>query len=62
MIDCYSLKQDGYYVKAADWKPNEFMEASEFCDEFEVLDLRQLDNCIKVQKVERFSLLSQVKK
>lgn len=31
----------------ADWKDNEFMEPSEFCDEFLKLDLRILDNCLR---------------
>lgn len=32
----------------ADWKENEFMAASEFCDEFHVSDLRLLDKCLLV--------------
>jgi len=41
------LKEDGYYVVAADWNQNEFMEVEEFCDEFKLLDLRKLDNCLQ---------------
>lgn len=32
----------------ADWKENEFMRADEFCDEFHLVDLRLLENCLKV--------------
>jgi len=32
----------------ADWKENEFMDVSEFCDEFHKVDLRILENCLKV--------------
>jgi GDP-D-mannose 3',5'-epimerase len=42
------LKKEGCYVIAADWKDNEFMEPAEFCDEFHKVDLRLLDNCLKV--------------
>ena len=38
------LKQDGYWVRGADLKCPEY-EASA-ADEFEILDLRQLDNCL----------------
>lgn len=41
------LKEEGCYVIAADWKENEFMKPEEFCDEFMLLDLRILENCIK---------------
>jgi len=42
------LREEGCYVICADWKTNEFMEPSEFCDEFHQVDLRVLDNCLKV--------------
>ena len=42
------LKEEGCYVVCADWKENEFMAASEFCDEFHNADLRLLDQCVKV--------------
>jgi len=42
------LKEEGCYVVAADWKENEFMAPPEFCDEFYKVDLRLLDNCLKV--------------
>lgn len=44
------LRQEGCYVIAADWKDNEFMKPEEFCDEFHLVDLRILDNCLKVTK------------
>jgi GDP-D-mannose 3',5'-epimerase len=37
-------------VVCADWKDNEFMEPSEFCDEFLKLDLRILENCLIATK------------
>ncbi|KAH8074879.1 UDP-glucuronate decarboxylase [Aureococcus anophagefferens] len=42
------LKKKGFYVIAADWKKNEFMEVPEFCDEFHLCDLRLQANCLKV--------------
>lgn len=42
------LKSEGCYVVAADWKENEFMKTEEFCDEFHKVDLRLLENCLKV--------------
>jgi GDP-D-mannose 3',5'-epimerase len=42
------LMEEGCYVIAADWKENEFMKPSEFCNEFHLVDLRLLDNCLKV--------------
>eukprot|EP00397_Hematodinium_sp_SG-2012_P010002 GEMP01010102.1.p1 GENE.GEMP01010102.1~~GEMP01010102.1.p1 ORF type:complete len:417 (+),score=84.97 GEMP01010102.1:83-1333(+) len=44
------LKKKGFYVIAADWKNNEFMEYGEFCDEFHLADLRKAENCIKVTR------------
>jgi len=44
------LKQMGKYVVAVDWKNQEFFENSEFCDEFLLLDLRQLHGCIEATK------------
>lgn len=41
------LKADGHFVRGADWKANEFMDPDEFCDEFLLLDLRDIDNCLK---------------
>jgi len=44
------LKQAGYYVVACDWKKNEFMENSEFCNEFIHDDLRKLEVAIRACK------------
>ncbi|CAE7685273.1 unnamed protein product [Symbiodinium microadriaticum] len=44
------LKEAGCYVVCADWKDNEFMEPTEFCDEFLKLDLRLLENCLIATK------------
>mmetsp|Transcript_27672 Transcript_27672/g.35974 ORF Transcript_27672/g.35974 Transcript_27672/m.35974 type:complete len:376 (+) Transcript_27672:98-1225(+) len=41
------LKSEGNYVVCADWKENEFMKPEEFCNEFMLIDLRKLDNCLK---------------
>jgi len=41
------LKSLGKYVIGVDWKRNEFMEEADFCDEFLLLDLRNLENCTK---------------
>ena len=38
--------KENYYVVVADRKRNEFMEEKEFCDEFLLLDLRILKNCL----------------
>ena len=39
------LKEEGHFVRAVDWKENEYMEVSTFCDEFLNLDLRYPDAC-----------------
>jgi len=44
------LKEMGRYVVAVDWKEQEFFEKDEFCDEFKLLDLRQLSNCVEATK------------
>ncbi|CAM6107337.1 unnamed protein product [Calypogeia fissa] len=44
------LKSEGHYVVAADWKKNEHMPESLFCDEFHLVDLRVFDNCMLVTK------------
>jgi len=41
------LKEEGHYVVGVDWKENEHFKAEQFCDEFKVLDLRDLSNCEK---------------
>merc|ERR1711959_209553 len=40
------LMADGHFVRGVDWKKNEFMEEDEFCNEFMLLDLRDIDNCM----------------
>jgi len=42
------LKKQGHHVICADWKQNEFMKIEEFCDDFRLVDLRNLKNCIDV--------------
>jgi len=38
---------DGYYVIGADWKENEYFKQEEFCNEFMLVDLREMANCMK---------------
>lgn len=42
------LKSEGHYVIASDWKRNEHMTEDMFCDEFHLVDLRVMENCLKV--------------
>ncbi|KAL3687281.1 hypothetical protein R1sor_013590 [Riccia sorocarpa] len=44
------LKREGHYIIAADWKKNEHMTEDMFCDEFHLVDLRVMENCLKVTK------------
>eukprot|EP00465_Bigelowiella_longifila_P015352 CAMPEP_0185281206 /NCGR_PEP_ID=MMETSP1359-20130426/66586_1 /TAXON_ID=552665 /ORGANISM="Bigelowiella longifila, Strain CCMP242" /LENGTH=357 /DNA_ID=CAMNT_0027876615 /DNA_START=32 /DNA_END=1105 /DNA_ORIENTATION=+ len=44
------LHKEGHHVVCADWKRNEYMEEKEFCSEFHLVDLRNLDKCIKATK------------
>jgi len=44
------LKELGYYVVVADWARNEYFQQDDFCHEFHLVDLRSLDNCLKVTK------------
>jgi len=41
------LKEEGMWVRAVDWKENEYMEVDTFCHEFINLDLRWPENCKK---------------
>jgi GDP-D-mannose 3',5'-epimerase len=41
------LKKEGAYVVGVDWKEQEYIPADELCDEFLLLDLRTLENCLK---------------
>ncbi|CAH2044595.1 unnamed protein product [Thlaspi arvense] len=42
------LKHEGHYVIASDWKKNEHMTEDMFCSEFHLVDLRVMENCLKV--------------
>ena len=42
------LKNEGHYIIASDWKKNEHMTEDMFCNEFHLVDLRVMDNCLKV--------------
>jgi len=44
------LKSEGHYIVASDWKKNEHMSEDMFCDEFHLVDLRVMDNCLAVTK------------
>jgi len=44
------MKEEGHYVVVADWVETEFWKYEQFCDEFHKVDLRLLQNCIKVTK------------
>lgn len=44
------LKEEGHYVVACDWKRNEYFNETEFCNEFHLVDLRSIENCLKVVK------------
>jgi len=44
------LKALGYYVIVGDWKRNEYFKQEEYCDEFHLLDMRKLENCLLVTK------------
>jgi len=39
------LKEEGMWIRAVDWKENEYMSESTFCHEFLNLDLRDAGNC-----------------
>ena len=41
------LKEEGHFVRAVDWKENEYMPQEMFCSEFLNLDLRWPENCAK---------------
>jgi len=44
------LKKEGHYIIIADINKNEYFTADELYDEFHHVDLRYLDNCLKVTK------------
>lgn len=42
------LKSEGHWVRIVDWKRDHYFEdENEICDEFLLLDLRDLENCVK---------------
>lgn len=46
-----SHRSEGNYVIAADWATNLYFEEHEFCDQFLLLDLRSLENCLTATEV-----------
>jgi GDP-D-mannose 3',5'-epimerase len=42
------LKSEGHYVVVADIEENAYWKVGDYCDEFHLLDLRYLENCLKV--------------
>ena len=42
------LKEEGHFVRVADWKKLEYFNEEEVCHEFHLLDLRDLDACLKM--------------
>jgi len=41
------LLEEGHYVVCADWSRNEYFKESDFCSEFQLVDLRDLQLCLK---------------
>ena len=44
---CSALRKRGYTVLAVDWKVSEHQHVSEYCDEFQLLDLRLLEDAVR---------------
>jgi len=44
------LKEEGFYVVVGDWQDNEYFKVEEYCNEFHKVDLRSLEECIKITK------------
>jgi len=44
------LKEEGNYVVVGDWQVNDYFKQEEYCDEYHQLDLRSLENCLKLTK------------
>ncbi|RZC94001.1 hypothetical protein C5167_016697 [Papaver somniferum] len=42
------LKSEGHYIIDCDWKKNEHMTEDMFCNEFHLVDLRVMENYLKV--------------
>ncbi|CAL1382170.1 unnamed protein product [Linum trigynum] len=45
-----SFKSEGHYIIATDWKKNEHMKEGVFFHEFHLVDLRVMNNCLKVTR------------
>jgi GDP-D-mannose 3',5'-epimerase len=41
------LKNEGHWVRVADWQENQYFKQDEFCHEFLLVDLREYSNCLK---------------
>lgn len=41
------LKNEGHWVRCADWKRDHYFEEKEICDEFMDVDLRELSACVR---------------
>lgn len=46
----HRLKAEGHFVVIADWKRTEYYKEEEICNEFLLVDLRHLENCLKATK------------
>lgn len=44
------LKEEGNFVVVADWAENSYFKREDFCNEFHLVDLRDLQNCLKVSQ------------
>jgi len=44
------LKEEGNHVVVGDWQVNEYFKQEDYCDEFYKIDLRFLDECLKLTK------------
>jgi len=44
------LKSEGHFVRVADWQENQYFKQEEFCNEFQLLDLRDFNNCLKASQ------------
>jgi len=44
------LKEEGNHVVVADWAENSYFKREDFCNEFHLVDLRDLQNCLNVSK------------
>lgn len=44
------LKEEGNHVVVGDWQVNEYFKQEDYCDEYIQVDLRNLENCLKLTK------------